>query len=230
MAKVTRTVTYQETVAIKAFLGYLQKNYSKLINPNDVFLISAIASWERQESGGLSRVIGNNPFNIRKSPLQSGSRLSRNGNGHFAIFSSMAKGFEAAAYLLIHGGGAKDAYGYRTALNALKHGGNQAAVDFLAALAMSSWDAAHYGASSWLAAYKPETNNLLYVYLSFGGVQLSDPNPHPKPKPKTMPPLLPRDFNYNVVVRNYLDPYAAGDLYSKRHRRGSVVVEKSSKR
>lgn len=212
------TVSYAEAQASKAFLTYLNKNYSKLVNPNDTFLIIAITTWFHQESGSLGRVIGNNPFNIRNSPLQSGQRQSKNGNGKFAIFSSMAKGFEAAAYLLMHGGhgtGNKDvdAYGYRLALNALKHGGNQAANDFLAALAMSSWDAAHYGAQNWTEAYDPKQNHLLRVYLSFGQVQVQ--NPHPKKKKPR--PELPQDFNYRVVVRDYMDPYARGSFYADRH-------------
>ena len=222
MAKSTasNTVSYKETLAIQAFLKYLNRNYSKSINSQDQFLILAIASWFHQESGGLSKVIGNNPFNIRNSPLQSGQRTSKNGNGKFAIFSSMARGFMAAAYLLMHGGhgsGSKDldAYGYRLALNALKRGGNQAAVDFLAAMAMSKWDAAHYGTASWVDAYDPKRNHLLRVYFGWKYVQLKDPHP----KPPKEPPPLPQDFNYKVVVRNYLDPWAAQQRYDSRHQR-----------
>lgn len=213
-----RVISYQETIAIQAFLKYLQKNWSKQIDPKDTFLIAGIAAWFYQESGGIKNVIGNNPFNIRPgitSFLSSGVRVSKNGNGKFLVFASLSKGFEAAAYLLIHG---SKAYGYQLALNALKKGGNQAAVDFLAALSMSSWDGAHYGAHDWLTAYNPATNHLLRVYQSITGVQLQ--NPHPKkPKPR---PLLPQSFNYNVVVRNYLDPWAAQDRYNRRHRRAVV--------
>ncbi len=229
-----KTVSYAETIAIQAFLGYLSKNYSKSINAKDTFLIAAVSAWFHQESGGLGSVIGNNPFNIRKSPLQSGTRLSRNGNGHFAVFASMAKGWEAAAYLLMVG---NKAYGYQIALNALKRGGNQAAVDFLAALAMSSWDAAHYGATDWLSAYNPRSNHILRNYLGVGGIQLRDPNPgsHPqspgspgspsqsKPQPPKKPaPILPRDFNYQVVVRHYLNPWVARNRYATRHDHASL--------
>ena len=176
-----------------------------------------------QESGGLSKVIGNNPFNIRNSPLQSGQRTTKN-NGKFAVFSSLEKGLQAAAYLLMNGGkgtGKKDidAYGYRLALNALKVGGNQSAVDFLAALAMSKWDVAHYGATDWLTAFDPKKNHLLNVYTSITGVQLADPTVKKAPDM----PQLPRDFNYQVVVRNYLDPYAAGKRYERRRSRGKKM-------
>jgi hypothetical protein len=221
------TVTYAETQAVKAFLGYLKTHWAKSINPNDQFLIIAVTAWFHQESGSLSRVIGNNPFNIRTSPLQSGSRLSKNGNGHFAIFSSMAKGFEAAAYLLIHG---NKAYGYQLALNALKHSGNQGANDFIAALAMSSWDAGHYGVNNWTEAYDAKTNHLLRVYLSFGGIQTKDPQGPAKGAAKARKkelarPKLPQDFNYKVIVLNYMDPYSSGRAYAKRHARVSLGVD-----
>lgn len=219
MAK--RVVSYQETIAIKAFLTFLNKNYSKLINPNDTYIIAAVAAWFYQESGGAKSVIGNNPFNIRPgmvSFMAIGVRTSTKGNGKFLVFASLSAGFAATAYLLIH---ANKAYGYQLALNALKHGGNQAALDFLAALSQSSWDAAHYGANDWLDAYNPAKNHLLNVYTSITGVQLGDPHPKPKPQPKVIP-RIPRDFNYQVVVKNYLDPYAAADLYNRRKRRQSL--------
>jgi len=209
------TISYAETIAIQAFLGYLTKNWSKSINAKDTFLIAAVSAWFHQESGGLSRVIGNNPFNIRNSPLQSGTRKTLNGNGHFAVFSSMARGFMAAAYLLMHG---SKAYGYQLALNAMKKGGNQGAVDFLAALAMSSWDAGHYGAHSWIEAYDQAHNHLLRNYVGIAHVQLA--NPHPKPPKPT--PVLPRDFNYRVVIRNYIDPWAVQAMY--RYRRGRTAL------
>jgi hypothetical protein len=229
MAKIN--LTFQEVTAIRAFLTYLNKHYSKWINNDDVFLIAAVGAWVYQESGGLKHVIGNNPFNIRSSPLQSGTRATR-GNGHFAVFSSMSRGFEAAAYLLIHG---NKAYGYQIALNALKNGGNQAAVDFLAALAMSSWDAAHYGAQNWSDAYNPKINHLYRVYLNIGGLQLADPKippPGSKPRPRhkppgkhELPPRLPHDLTYTAPTRGYLDPYAAKDLYHRRHDRNSVSMD-----
>jgi hypothetical protein len=223
-------ISYKESIAIQAFLGYLNKNYSKQINPKDTYLIAAVAAWFHQESGGISRVIGNNPFNIRPgmtSFMSNGFRVSTRGNGKFLTFASMAKGFEAAAYLLMHG---SKAYGYRVALNALKNGGNKAAVDFLAAMAMSSWDAANYGAHNWVEAYNPKKNHILRNYVGITGVQLGDPGPgnrnrtsdkqplkKPKPPPPP-PPKLPRDFNYKVTPRDYLDPWMAKHLYARRRR------------
>lgn len=223
MAK--QVVSYAESQAIVAFLTYLNKHFSSRINQKDTFLIIAVSAWFHQESGGLSKVIGNNPFNIRQSPFATGYRQT-NGNGKFAVFASMADGFRAAAYLLIHGGhgpgkGDSDSYGYRLALKAMMKGGNQGAWEFLAALAMSSWDAAHYGAANWQEAFSDKTNHLLRNYLTYSGVQLV--NPHPKPeKPR---PELPRDFNFKATPNNFIDPWAAKDLYDKRHRpvMGSVA-------
>ena len=215
-------VSYAETQAIKAFLGYLQKNYAKSINPNDNLLIAAVSAWFHQESGGVKNVIGNNPFNIRPGMLSfmaNGVRVSTRGNGKFLTFATLAKGFQAAAYLLIHG---NKAYGYRLALNALKHGGNQGAVDFLAALAMSSWDAANYGTKNWAEAYDPKQNHLLRNYLAITGVQVVNPHPKPKKPPKALP-KLPRDFNFQVIPRHYIDPWAAADLYRRRRKRAVDV-------
>lgn len=225
-------VSFAETKAIQGFLGYLNKNYSKRITTTDTYLIAAVSAWFHQESGGLSHVLGNNPFNIRDSPLENGSRQTAH-NGHFATFATIAIGFAAAARLLMYGGhgsGSKDrdAYGYRLAINALKQGGNQGAVDFLAALAMSSWDAGRYGTHNWAEAYSPKSNHLLRNYVGITGIQLKDPHPKPKKQPKP-PPTLPRDFNYQVSVRNYLDPYAAGRRYEHRHgHMGSSAVDRTT--
>lgn len=231
MAK--QVVSYAESKAIVAMLTYLNKNFSKRINPKDTFLIIAISAWFHQESGGLSRVIGNNPFNIRQSPLAVGYRQTKNGNGKFAVFATMADGFRAAAYLLIvggHGSGSKDAdaYGYRLALKAMMKGGNQGAWEFLAALAMSKWDAAHYGAANWQEAFDAKHNHLLRNYLTYGGVQLA--NPHPKPKKKKPVPQLPRDFNFKVSPNNFIDPWRAQDMYDRRHAKPSSVAATTLKR
>lgn len=222
----TRTVDYKLTTAIQGFLKYLNVNYNKRVDYRDVNLIMAVASWFVQESGGLSRVIGNNPFNIRNSPLQSGQRTSRNGNGKFAIFKDMQTGFAAAAYLLMHGGWGsgkndQDAYGYRLALAALLKGGNQGANDFLAALAMSKWDAAHYGAHNIQEAYQAKHNHLIRNYLTYGGVMLDAPE---KPR-KPIPPLA-QDFKYQIAPNNFLDPWFPKRLYESRRHATDVAVRR----
>lgn len=238
-----KTVDYKTTKAIQAFLGYLHDHYSKRINNKDPNLIMAVAAWFMQESGGIGKVIGNNPFNIRESPLQSGTRQTR-GNGNFAVFSSLAKGFEAAAYLLLHGGfgnkqvpiygtrivdGVKQTYikgykkldsdlnGYRLALAALMKGGNQGANDFLAALAMSKWDAQHYGSNNWKEAYTKEHNHLIRNYLTYGGVMMNAPE-----KPRKPIPSVAQDLKYQLAPNNFLDPWFAKRLYERRRRGGGV--------
>lgn len=224
-----RTVDYATTKAIQGFLRYLHDNYNKRVDYRDSYLIMAVAAWFVQESGGLSRVIGNNPFNIRNSPLQSGQRTSRNGNGKFAIFKDMQTGFAAAAYLLMHGGWGsgkndQDAYGYRLALAALLKGGNQGANDFLAALAMSKWDAAHYGAHNIQEAYQAKHNHLIRNYLTFGGVMLEAPA-----KPRKPIPELARDFNFKTAPNNFIDPWYALRLYRSRRRSGDVASNGSGR-
>lgn len=212
-------IGYKETLAIQAFLGYLQKNYARSINPRDTYLIAAVAAWFRQESGSLSRVIGNNPFNIRPGMvtfMASGLRTTAR-NGSFLTFSSMANGFRAAAYLLMH---ASKTYGYQTALNALKRGGNDAAVNFLAALAMSSWSSDHYGAANWVEAFQANQNHLLRNYVGITGVQLANPDRKERAKARPAPPPLPRDLKYLEPKPRYLDPWAAGSLYRHRRRGG----------
>jgi hypothetical protein len=211
----TRTVSYAETIAIRGFLSYLQKNYSRLINPNDVYTIAAVSAWLHVTSGGgLSKVVFNNPFRLRGAP---GPRRADGSPtpGPLLRYATLAQGFIAAAKVLMK---ATTANGFLLALNALKRGGNEAAVDFLAAMAMSRWDAGHYGAADWLAAFDATKNKLLAAYTKIGGVQLK--NPYVKPvKPAKPASKLPRDYNFQPVKITYLDPWAAGMLYKARRRR-----------
>ena len=169
-------------------------------------------------------MIGNNPFNIRSSPLASGYRKSsRPHGGHFAIFSSLSRGFEAAAYLLMVGGRGtgrrdQDAYGYRLAINALKNGGNAGAWNFLTAMALSKWDAAHYGVKPGQNAASQRHNHLLGVYLSFGGLEA----PPVKPPKKVPIPHGPKRLNPPAASREYLDPYAILGFYRARH--GTIAL------
>lgn len=211
---------------IKAFLQYLHDHFSRAINPNDKYLILAIDAWFHQESGGLNNVIGNNPFNIRTSPLQSGTRLSKNGNGHFAVFKSMEDGFRAAAYLLMvggHGAGSRDrdSYGYRLAIRALKLGGNTGAVNFLVAMAMSSWDAGKYGTKGHNPA-DPKYNHLLRVYSAFTGLTLPSSRPS-QPKHHTRTVKYPRVLQPPPVPQQYLTGWEPKAFYNARHHGSSAV-------
>ena len=223
MAKTIVTIAEQKYATV--FLQYLHDHYSKAINAKDALLVEAVVAWFHQESGSLSKIIGNNPFNLRTSPLQVGVRKSIRGNGQFSTFATLSRGFEAAARLLVVGGGPTDAYGYRLALNALKQGGNSGAWNFLVALAMSKWDAGRYGTHNWQQAADPKYNHLLRNYLNMGGlavvvtktvVRSTPPTP---PVPDPPPSDLPAPFH----PLDYLDPWRAKGFYQARHRQRDVA-------
>ena len=163
------TVTAAEVTAATAFLRELGN-----VAPGQN-LVVAVVAWERQESGGLPNVIGNNPMNIRPgvaSSIASGVRTSTRGNGQFLVFPDIATGFRAAAMLLK---ALAPAYGYGAVVQRAM---DNDPVGFLAALALSSWDVGHYGvrwASSSAGGRDNATtdqNALLRVYASFTGLLL----------------------------------------------------------
>lgn len=212
-----RVATAKEVQAAQAFLRYVGADY------HNNLLILAVVSWFYQESGGLSRVIGNNPFNIRPgvaSKLASGVRKSKNGNGYFLVFSDLDTGFKAAALVLKS---LAPAYGYGLVLAALRRG---SAVDFLVALAMSSWDAGHYGVTGTDNPADPRQNHLLAVYASFTGLQLpteSNSNPdQPAPKPRPQP-KLPRALQPPPPIRQYISGFDARRFYDARHPHSKTV-------
>lgn len=220
-----RVVSHTETLYIQGLLRYLHYNYSRKINTNDALLIAAISALLHVESGSFKGIRFNNPFNLKSKDTsrvvvdeETGKKRTVRVPGKLLRFATLAKGFEAMAKVLMN---APKGSELNLALNALKRGGNQAAVDFLAAIAMSTFQADHYGATDWMQAYDQNHNALIREYLTIGGVQLKNPYVRPK-KPPPPPPSLPRDFNYKAVVREYLDPWAAGSLYASRHRRATL--------
>lgn len=210
-----RVASAKEVEAAQAFLRYVGAD------SHNNYLILAVVSWFYQESGGLSRVIGNNPFNIRPgiaSKLSSGVRRSRNGNGFFLIFPNLDTGFRAAALVLK---ALSPSYGYGLVVQALRRG---SAVDFLVALAMSSWDAGHYGVTGSDNPADPRQNHLLAVYSSFTGLQLPSPKQDPKPPPKEHPqPKLPRSLQPPPPRLHYASGFAARRFYEQRHPRPGGV-------
>ncbi len=154
--------TEAEVLGARAFLAELGADTAN----ND--LVAGVISWFRQESGSLANVIGNNPFNIRPgivSYLASSTRTSTRGNGQFLVFPDLATGFKAAAALLKR---LAPSYGYGEVIR-MALAGN--VVGFLAALALSSWDAAHYGVTTDASALTL-ANHLLRVFASLTGIQL----------------------------------------------------------
>lgn len=191
-------------------------------NTDNNLLLTAVVAWLRQESG--QNYIGNNPLNIRHSPFQSGSRET-NGNGSFAIFPNLMAAAYASADLLLSAG--HDYRGYWLIIKAAQHGtktaqqANEQALDFLEAIALSKWDAGHYGLTKkerTVATYNVAHNHLIGVWLTIGGKLpaikvMPDPPKGGKknhPKPRTTPP---KSLNPPSTTSNYVDPFEARGFY-----------------
>jgi len=123
-----------EILGAQMFLRVLGADYRSR------YMVKAVIAWFRQESGGVSKVIHNNPFNIRPGAMSKYSNGTWQGRvGTFLSFSTLSKGFAAAAMLLRS---LSPSYGYGTVIFAAKSGN---AGRFLGAIALSSWDGSHYG-------------------------------------------------------------------------------------
>lgn len=203
----------KEVAGAIAFLQYLHADW------HNNYLILAVVAWLHAESGGLKNVIGNNPFNLRPGKddlkFRSGIRRSKKGNGYFSVYKSMEAGFRAAANRLLT---LRAKYGYGlivTSAQAVR--GNTAAEqqsvaqDFLYAIALSAWDASHYGITN----NDPTTSHLYRIWITFTGLDLPNPKqpkrrpptPAPKPLPVIQPPNLRAHFP---------DPYDALRFYRGR--------------
>jgi len=216
-----------ETTFAQAFIKQLGGDI------NNVYLITAVVAWMRQESGGLSKVVGNNPFNLRPgrddARFRSGTRKSKKGNGTFSVYASLAKGAQAAANRLVKAG--NDYRGYGAIVKAARGNYSQdirdqqlQARDFLKAVAMSKWDASHYGAiihqpigdGRYEGIYHEPFNNLIRVWKSITGVNWAPvknptpPAPRQRPKPQaSLSMFLPKG--------HYIMPYAARIFFEQRH-------------
>lgn len=123
-----------EILGAQMFLRVLGADYKNR------YMIKAVIAWFRQESGGISKVIHNNPFNIRPGSMSKYSDGTWQGNvGTFLSFSTLSKGFGAAAMLLKT---LAPSYGYGAVIYAARNGN---AGRFLGAIALSSWSGSHYG-------------------------------------------------------------------------------------
>lgn len=201
MAKVA---TVAEVKAAQAFLKTIGADYK------NQDLIRGVIAWFHQESGSIAKVLGNNPFNIRNDPNAIGYRQTK-GNGSFAIFATLEEGFQAAARLLLRGMlNDKDDYrGYGLIIKAARRGD---ILDFLTAIAISKWDAGHYG----YTPDHPENNHLIGAYNAITGLTMPVPKP-PKPKPRQLP-KRPRDIPAPFQPTPFLDAGAVGRSYRERHR------------
>lgn len=215
MARRRNTATKNEYRFALAFVKALHGDTS---NP---YLLTAVIAWLRQESGSLSRVIGNNPFNIRRSPFAYGYRKSsRPHGGHFALFRTLEIGAKATVYLLTSAG--HDWRHYDRIVRAARGSNNgtpkdqqRQALDFLAAIAMSAWDAGHYGAKDG----DPRKNHLVMVWTSITGLPPlpAEPNKPRHAQPRHQPKPPPRDLKAPMQMVTFIDPYEARGFYNARH-------------
>ena len=222
-------ITKAEARFAIVFLKYMHANYENQL------LVSAVVAWLRQESGGLDRVIGNNPFNIRPGMtniFRSGVRQSRNGNGYFNIFPNLDAAAKATAYLLMHG---SRTYGYYVVVAAAQRAVslkdqkalNAQALDFLTALANSSWDAAHYGYDK----KDPRTNHLVRVWLTLVDkdgmiAQALAEALAAKQKSKSKPVAkkkLPRELAAFLAKADFIDGYESMEFYAARHKTDNTL-------
>jgi hypothetical protein len=227
MAKYVKP-THNELVFAYRFLTYLHAN------TNNSYLILAVVAWLRQESG--SRWLGNNPLNIRNSQYASGYRQTK-ANGHFAIFRTLDAAARASAQFLLRNKG----NGYELVVAAARRNGNPAkdygkqGADFLMALAMSKWDAGHYGTAIYgfdgkrgdehlvILGYDQSKNHLIAVWEHLLGhnftlpadvLPLQKAPPEPKPPP---PPHQKQGGLHAVPGHEYILPYASATFYEARH-------------
>lgn len=211
----TTVALLAEVQAAQAFLKALGAPW------HNTDLIYAVVAWMRSESGAITNVIGNNPFNLRPgkdidADLIAGIRKTRNNNGYFLVFKSLEAGLIATAQRLMRAG--HDWRKYDAIVNAFKEGH---AVEALNAIALSAWNVSHYGYDS----KDPATNHIYLIYARFTGLQLPKPTstkPKPKPQPK---PQRPRDLNAPIVVRNYIDPHHAGEFYRAKHKHSNILTD-----
>ncbi len=174
-------------------------------------LIYAVVAWIRKEGGGLKNIVGNNPFNLRPGAGINRDLIKGVRNGRI-IFTSLKAGLIATAQRLLRGG--FPGSGFRLIVAAARNG---QAVDFLNAVALSAWDAAHYG----YADADTETNRLYQIYITFTGLQMPSTK-QPKKVPQQMP-IRPRDLNAPIVVRNYIDPSRTVAFYRARHQDDHIL-------
>lgn len=212
--------TVAERKWAEMFLRYLGGNVSNLL------LVSAVIGWVRQE-GGLNRYSGYNPLNIRHSKYESGRRRGHPG---FAAFSTAQRGAYASAHLLLDAG--KDYRGYWKIVQAAKRGAKTVAQqqdqakDFLGWIALSKWDASHYGLgknpdpnnTTDLLNSVSKQNHLILRWAEITSLPALPPEApkQTKPKkPKTLPPepLQPP----SPPNLEYLDPKWPRTFYDATH-------------
>lgn len=217
-------VTFAEQRIARLLLQYLHDHWNKHVNVNDPFLIEAIVAWYRVQTNNGRRIQFNNPFAVTHVTVHYGPYDSHWTTNDLNKYRTLDQGIAGAAKQLIAGAkSGSDQVWLSGALNALKLGGNTGGWQFLSWLAMSSWSPSHFGVSDGQNAADQRYNNLLKEYLNQGGLEAQ------KVVKKTVTrqvqvPAPPRDLNAPVVVRSYIDPWAAKGFYESRHH-GRLTLE-----
>lgn len=208
-------------------------------NLNNTYLLLAIIAWVRSESG--SNYIGNNPLNLRPglddARWRTGVRVARNGNGRFSVYGSLEAAAAASANRLLRAG--NDYRGYGSMVRAAQRAasGTKAmqgqAIDFLWALALSKWDAGHYGLDA-KERKEPSaiyTTTLYRVWAGLTGSPVTIPGDVINPKKKPPVPKKPPPKATPVAVlqppqekRDYISAASTKAFYEARHgeRKGYV--------
>lgn len=203
-----------EVMAAQAFLRALGANWQN----SD--LIYAVVAWLRVAEQTNRGFIGNNPFNLLAGQgvprnLYYGVKVVRiTGttpygfavvNQSVLLFRNLTQSLLALAAVLLKRAATEG--GFKLIVQAARHG---TSIDLLNAIALSSWDAAHYG---YMQA-DTRTNRLYQAYIKFTGMQLPARKP-PKPKKVKVPPR-PRVIGDPVITYPFLDPFAARAFYNAR--------------
>lgn len=209
-------LTEREVRFARSFLHYAKAN------EQNTYLLLAVIAWMRQESG--QTYLGNNPFNIRNSVYASGYRQTRNGNGHFAIFATLDAAAHATVAFLI----SNATFGhYGPILAAMRRGtggdkGVTQALDFLTAIAVSKWDASHYGAADGNA----QNNHLVRVWAGLTGAKIpaSWYKDTKKVVHKHVIPRQPRSLAHTMPTVEYISPYGAARFYDAVKHFGQFIL------
>lgn len=194
---VSNIASLVEVHAAQAFLRHVGADWK------NQDLIRGVVAWFRQASkdtyGGRAQVRGNNIFGLRNSA------------GKLYTYATFDAAAIAAADRLLAGSKIKgDPKAYGLVIRAAKSGRIS---DFLQAIAMSAWDAAHYG----YTPDHPENNHLFAVFNAITGLTMPAPPPAPAP-PRRRFPQQPRDIPHPFAPSPYLDAGQVGRAYRERHK------------
>jgi len=209
--------TIKEATFARAFLRYFG------VGVTNTLLMTAIVAWMRAESG--STIIGNNPFNIRRSKFAIGYR--RGPVGSFAVFKDLATAAKATAYFLQNNKG----NGYDRIIAAIKYEAKAGAgktleqaratqgYDVLAAIALSKWSSTHYGIGlkPTLESYDYTKNRLVKVWYTVAGIPAL-PAEVKTVKAKAPKPQAPAPLDYHEIPYAFLDGGAAKAFYDARNK------------